>query len=77
MLLWVVRPVILGLAARVPARAGEGIGSLGIDRPALGHATAQLSGENLAITQKDPERAARLVREWLKESSAATPPSRS
>jgi len=76
MLLWVVRPVILGLAARGPARSGAGVGSLGFDRPALGEATAQLTGENLAITQKDPERAARLVREWLQESPAATPPAR-
>ena len=74
MLLWVVRPVMLGLAARGPA--GGGAGALGYDRPALGDATAQLSGENLAIAQKDPERAARLVREWLQEPSTPTPPGR-
>jgi len=72
MLLWVVRPVMLGLAARGPTATG----ALGYDRPALGDATAQLSGENLAIAQKDPERAARLVREWLQEPAAGTPPGR-
>ena len=73
MLLWVVRPVMLGLAARGPAGSG---GALGYDRPALGDATAQLSGENLAIAQKDPERAARLVREWLQEPAAGSPHTR-
>jgi len=62
MLLYVVRPVVLGLAARVPAQA-VGPGALvGMDA-----AVAQLTQENLALTQQHPERAAQLVREWLRE----------
>ena len=60
-LFYVVRPLVLGLAAR----GGEG-------RAALPEAaTAQLTQENLALTQQNPERAAQLVREWLREGVPA------
>src|SRR5438874_2283297 len=60
-LFYVVRPLVLGLAAR----GGEG-------RAALPEAaTAQLTQENLALTQQNPERAAQLVREWLRERARA------
>src|SRR5436309_284203 len=60
-LFYVVRPLVLGLAAR----GGEG-------RAALPEATAaQLTQENLALTQQNPERAAQLVREWLREGAPA------
>ena len=60
-LFYVVRPLVLGLAAR----GGEG-------RTALPEATAaQLTQENLALTQQNPERAAQLVREWLRERARA------
>ncbi|TMA40178.1 MAG: flagellar M-ring protein FliF [Deltaproteobacteria bacterium] len=62
MLLYVVRPVVLGLAARVPGQV-VGPGALvGMDA-----AVAQLTQENLALTQQNPERAAQLVRQWLRE----------
>src|SRR2546426_10208612 len=58
---YVVRPLVLGLATR----PGEG-------RTALPEATAaQLTQENLALTQQNPERAAQLVREWLREGAPA------
>src|SRR5205809_3469 len=60
-LFYVVRPLVLGLAAR----GGEG-------RTALPEATAaQLPQENLGLTQQNPERAAQLVREWLREGAPA------
>lgn len=60
-LFYVVRPLVLGLAAR---------GSEG--RAALPEgAAAQLTQENLALTQQNPERAAQLVREWLREGAPA------
>src|SRR5438128_1034863 len=60
-LFYVVRPLVLGLAAR----GGEG-------RAALPEAaTAQLTQENLALTQQNPERAAQPVREWLRERARA------
>ncbi len=58
MLLWVVRPLLLNLAARAAAppapRGVEG-------------AMAQLSRENMTFLQQHPERAAQLVRQWLLE----------
>jgi len=62
MLLWVVRPLLLGLASRVPAGAGGG--ALG-----LRGAVAELTQENLALTQQNPERAAALIRQWLREGA--------
>jgi len=60
-LFYVVRPLVLGLAAR----ASEG-------RAALPQAAAaQLTQDNLALTQQNPERAAQLVREWLREGAPA------
>ena len=60
-LFYVVRPLVLGLAAR---------GSEG--RAALPEAAAaQLTQDNLALTQQNPERAAQLVREWLREGAPA------
>src|SRR5438067_390036 len=61
MLLYVVRLVVLGVAARLPAAPG-GRGALG----GMDAAVAQLTQENLALTQQHPERAAQLVREWLR-----------
>ena len=56
-LFYVVRPLVLGRS--------EG-------RPALPQAAAaQLTQENLALTQQNPERAAQLVREWLREGAPA------
>src|SRR2546428_498632 len=62
MLLYVVRPVVLGVASRLPGPRGIG---------AMEGAVAQLTHENLALTQQHPERAAQLVREWLR---AVAPP---
>ena len=66
MLLWVVRPVVLAIAARptVPA----------LETPSLARvevASAQLTQENLTLAQQNPERAAQLVREWLREGHPA------
>jgi len=59
-LFYVVRPLVLGLAAR------------GSERAALPQAAAaQLTQENLALTQQNPGRAAQLVREWLREGAPA------
>ena len=56
-LFYVVRPLVLGRS--------EG-------RAALPQAAAaQLTQENLALTQQNPERAAQLVREWLREGAPA------
>ncbi len=56
-LFYVVRPLVLGLS--------EG-------RAALPQAAAaQLTQDNLALTQQNPERAAQLVREWLREGAPA------
>jgi len=60
MLLYVVRPVVLGVASRLPGPRGIG---------AMEGAVAQLTHENLALTQQHPERAAQLVREWLREGA--------
>jgi len=60
-LFYVVRPLVLGLAAR----GSEGHAVL----PQA--AAAQLTQENLALTQQNPERAAQLVREWLREGAPA------
>jgi flagellar M-ring protein FliF len=61
-LFYVVRPLVEGLAVR---GAGEA-------RPSLPEAAvAQLTQENLALTQRNPERAAQLVREWLSERTPA------
>ena len=56
-LFYVVRPLVLGRS--------EG-------RAALPQAAAaQLTQDNLALTQQNPERAAQLVREWLREGAPA------
>ncbi len=65
MLLYVVRPLVLGIAAR-PVAPGGVAGRLPFSGPEA--AVAQLTQQNAAIAQQDPERAARLVREWLLES---------
>jgi hypothetical protein len=62
MLLYVVRPLVLGLAARGRVRAEEALAG-------PGGAAALLTRQNLALTQQDPERAAQLVREWLREGA--------
>jgi flagellar M-ring protein FliF len=61
-LLYVVRPLVLGLLAR---------GADGGSPPLPEAAVAQLTQENLALTQRNPERAAQLVREWLSERTPA------
>jgi len=72
MLLYVVRPLLLGLAARRAAMPGlPGMAGTEVDG-----AMAALTQQNLALTHRDPEQAARLVREWLLESAdrgASTP----
>ena len=58
---YVLRPFLLGLVARGSER-----------RAALPEAdAAQLTQENLALTQQNPERAAQLVRGWLREGAPA------
>jgi flagellar M-ring protein FliF len=69
MLLYVVRPLLLGIAARPAPRGGVSIGS--ITGAGADAAVAQLTQENLSLAQKDPERAAQLVREWLHEGTPA------
>jgi flagellar M-ring protein FliF len=65
MLLWVVRPLVLGLTAR-GGRAGGAVPT------AVPHAAVlQLTQENVALARQHPERAAALVREWLKEGAGA------
>ncbi len=60
---YVVRPLVLVLG--LAARGSEA-------RAALPEAAAaQLTQENLAITQQNPERAAQLVREWMREGAPA------
>jgi flagellar M-ring protein FliF len=65
MLLWVVRPIVLGLGTRAGGAAAGGrlLGGAASVLPA----TAELTRENLQITQQNPARAAQLVREWLRE----------
>jgi hypothetical protein len=56
----VVRPAVLAFAA---ARGST-------SRPALPEsAVARLTAENLALARQHPERAAELVREWLREAA--------
>ena len=69
MLLYVVRPLVLGLAAR-PASLGGAAARIALSGPEA--AVAQLTQENAVIAQQDPERAARLVREWLHEAGPAS-----
>jgi flagellar M-ring protein FliF len=68
LLLFVVRPMLLTLATRV----GTGGRRAALGAP-VAAATAQLTHENLQLTQQSPERAAQLVREWLREGAAAGP----
>jgi flagellar M-ring protein FliF len=70
MLLYLVRPLVLGLGARRGgALAGGGGGALtGMDA-----AMAELTQHNVALAQQNPERAARLVRQWLLEASEGSP----
>jgi flagellar M-ring protein FliF len=70
MLLYVVRPIVIGLASRGGAPRGGGrlIGGGAAVIPA----TAELTRENLQITQQNPARAAQLVREWLREGATGT-----
>jgi flagellar M-ring protein FliF len=69
MLLWVVRPLVLGLAT---SRGGGGRAARGAAvevRVPVG-AVKQLTAENLDIAREHPERAAQLVREWLREGAS-------
>ncbi len=67
MLLWVVRPLVLGLATR---RGGAGAALPGgVVLTGMDAAMAELAQHNLALAHQHPERAARLVREWLVESA--------
>src|SRR5579875_2273537 len=63
MLLYVVRPLLLGLAQR-PAAAGGAAGVV----TEMDQAMLELAGETRALTQRNPERAAQLVRLWLAEA---------
>jgi flagellar M-ring protein FliF len=67
MLLYVVRPLILSLATRRVGVAGTLPG--GAVLTGMDAAMAELAQHNVALTQQNPERAARLVREWLRESA--------
>jgi flagellar M-ring protein FliF len=69
MLLYVVRPVVLALAARPTGSAGPVPSLAGLEI-----AAAQLTHENLTLAQQNPERAAQLVREWLQEGHPALGP---
>jgi flagellar M-ring protein FliF len=62
-LLYVVRPLLITVAARraAPAAAPE-IGD-------VSNAVAALTHENLQLAQANPERAAQLVREWLNDDA--------
>ncbi len=62
MLLYVVRPLLLGLAQRPAATAGAGVVT------EMDQAMLELTGETRALTQRNPERAAQLVRLWLAEA---------
>jgi flagellar M-ring protein FliF len=62
-LFWFVRPLLTTLAAR-----GRGAPPASLPETAV----TRLVQENLMLAQQDPERAARLVREWLQESAPAT-----
>src|SRR5262249_10512667 len=64
LLVWVVRPLLVGLAAVANRRAAEA--------GPMGGAIGQLTQENLALTQRNPERAAQLVREWLLENQSGS-----
>jgi len=70
MLLYVVRPLVLAVASRPssPALASP-VAALGVDA-----ASAQLTRENVALTRQNPERAAQLVREWLRDGPTAMRP---
>ena len=72
MLLYVVRPLVLGVANR---GAGGGAWQGALPGPARA-ATAQLTQENVALAQQHPERAAQLVREWLGEGAPTPAPER-
>ncbi len=66
-LLFIIRPVMTSLSApRAPARRADGT----FDLSDMGTAMAELSRENLQLTQKNPERAAQLVREWLHQDGS-------
>jgi flagellar biosynthesis/type III secretory pathway M-ring protein FliF/YscJ len=64
MLLYVVRPLVLGLAERPAVAAGGAAGVV----TEMDQAMLELTGENRALTQRNPERAAQLVRLWLAEA---------
>jgi len=66
MLLYVVRPLVLGVARRGAGAGGQWPAELA--GPARA-ATAQLTQENVTLVQEHPERAAQLVREWLGETA--------
>jgi flagellar M-ring protein FliF len=68
MLLYVVRPAVIALATQAPAASSAA--------PPAAAATERLTRENLALVRRDPERAAQLVREWLRESAPGLQPGR-
>jgi len=67
MLAYVARPVFVALGTRPPP-------AFGATAPAA--ATARLTEENLALVERHPERAAQLVREWLREGVPGLEPRR-
>ena len=61
-LVYVVRPFVLALATRpAPAAVGPPPAAVGIEA-----AATELTRENVALARENPERAAQLVREWLR-----------
>ncbi len=66
-LLYVVKPLLMTLAQRRSPLGANGE----IDTSDMTAAMAQLTHENLQLTQRNPERAAQLVREWLYEDADA------
>jgi flagellar M-ring protein FliF len=71
MLLWVVRPLILSLGTRRDNGGGRPGGVRGLT--GMDAAMVELTGHNLALAQQNPERAARLVRQWLLEGADSAP----
>ncbi|HLY37753.1 MAG TPA: flagellar M-ring protein FliF C-terminal domain-containing protein [Candidatus Binatia bacterium] len=61
-LLYVVRPLVLAVATRpAPSAVERPAAALGVEG-----AGTELTRENVALTRANPERAAQLVREWLR-----------
>jgi flagellar M-ring protein FliF len=64
LLFWFVRPLVLALAQGRGRRDDELLAG------ELPQGLAQLTRQNLTLTQRNPERAAQLVRQWLQEGES-------